>query len=117
MLCPKCVHEMETVSVEGIEINRCAHCFGIWFDRLEKEDLRKLKGAESVDVGDEFVGARYDQIQQIDCPKCGTPALHVNVQEPTIRLRSVRPAAARSSTRASSGTTSRKRLSSSSRRC
>ena len=86
MLCPKCVHEMETVSAEGIEIDRCAHCFGIWFDRLEKEDLRKLKGAESVDVGDEFVGARYDQIQQIDCPKCGTPALHVNVQEPTIRF-------------------------------
>ena len=85
MLCPKCVHEMETVSVEGIEIDRYTLCFGIWFDRLEKEDLRQLKG-ESVDVGDEFVGARYDQIQQIDCPKCGTPALHVKVQEPTTRF-------------------------------
>ena len=37
MLCPKCVHEMETVSVDGIEVDRCTQCYGIWFDRLERK--------------------------------------------------------------------------------
>ena len=54
--------------------------------QAREEDLKKLRGAEAVDVGDEFVGARYDQIQQIDCPKCGTKALHIEVEDPFIRF-------------------------------
>ena len=48
------------VTVVDVEIDRCAQCFGIWFDQLEKEDLRKLEGTEAFDIDDEFVGAQYD---------------------------------------------------------
>lgn len=86
MQCPKCTHDMQTVTVDDIDIDRCTRCFGIWFDRLEKEDLRKLEGAEEIDIGDEFVGAQYDQIQEINCPKCQIPALHVETEAPCIRF-------------------------------
>ncbi len=86
MKCPKCQNDMESINYNSIEIDRCTHCFGIWFDQLEKEDLKHLKGAESIDIGDEFVGAKFDRIEQINCPKCNVPARHVEVVEPFIRF-------------------------------
>ncbi len=73
MLCPKCEHELEVINFDDIEIDRCTNCFGIWFDHLEQEDLKKLEGADSIDIGDEFVGAKYDNIREVDCPKCTVP--------------------------------------------
>jgi Zn-finger nucleic acid-binding protein len=33
---------MESVSYQGVEVDRCAKCAGLWFDMLEAEDLKKL---------------------------------------------------------------------------
>ena len=40
MNCPKCDGEFEKVTFSGIEIERCMSCAGLWFDLMEKEDLR-----------------------------------------------------------------------------
>ena len=37
--CPKCGHDMEVVSMEGIELDTCKFCAGIYFDRGELESL------------------------------------------------------------------------------
>ena len=72
MKCPKCESAMEKVRYSGIEVDRCIKCKGIWFDILEHEDLKKIEGSESIDIGDEQVGEKYDKIRKIDCPICHT---------------------------------------------
>jgi len=39
MKCPKCGHEMKEVDMQGIKVDRCSHCSGIYFDRGELELL------------------------------------------------------------------------------
>ncbi len=71
--CPKCQHGMEEVSHEGVTIDRCTNCHGMWFDGDEAEQLRVIKGSESVDIGDPKEGWKYDSRADIDCPHCGKP--------------------------------------------
>lgn len=63
---------MEPVTFNEVEIDRCTRCYGLFFDHLERETLRKMEGAEMLDVGDDFVGARFNQIMDVPCPKCQT---------------------------------------------
>ena len=35
MRCPKCGHEMKEEALEGVTIDRCSHCEGIYFDAGE----------------------------------------------------------------------------------
>ena len=39
MKCPKCGHDMETVILEGIDVENCTFCKGVYFDRSEIESL------------------------------------------------------------------------------
>ena len=70
MECPKCKSEFEHIKFQEIGIDRCTSCHGLWFDMLEKDDLLKLQGSESIDIGDEQVGQQYREMRDIDCPKC-----------------------------------------------
>jgi Zn-finger nucleic acid-binding protein len=82
MECPKCLNKMEVIDFRGIEIDRCTDCFGMFFDHLEKEDLKMLRRAESIDIGDDFVGARFNEILDVACPKCKVKMNHVFQEEP-----------------------------------
>jgi len=46
MCCPKCGHRMETKDLEGIEIEICSLCEGIYLDRGELEDLFMKKNEQ-----------------------------------------------------------------------
>jgi uncharacterized protein len=61
---------MEKVVFHGIEIDRCLDCRGLWFGELEKEALRKMRGADKIDVGDAKVGREFNKVDMIDCPHC-----------------------------------------------
>lgn len=40
MICPKCkTKDLAEFAVEGIAVDRCPSCSGIWFDRQELSDL------------------------------------------------------------------------------
>jgi uncharacterized protein len=39
MRCPKCGMELETLTVQGVEIDRCHSCNGTWLDEGELEQL------------------------------------------------------------------------------
>jgi len=75
MQCPKCNSAFETIAFEYIEVERCTNCKGIWFKHLEKEDLKQIEGSESIDIGDEQVGKEYNQMREINCPRCDVKML------------------------------------------
>lgn len=82
MNCPKCNAAMGAVKFKDVEVDRCSSCEGLWFDLLEHEDLKKLKGAAgAVDTGQASLGERMDATRRIDCPKCHTRMISVHVPD------------------------------------
>ena len=72
MNCPKCKSAMETVEYHLIIVDRCKTCKGLWFDMLEAEQLKEIKGSAQIDIGDPKVGEEYNKIDKVNCPKCNT---------------------------------------------
>src|SRR5438067_315826 len=70
MDCPKCGALMQLVEFGGVEIDRCTGCGGIWLDPMEPEQLRALAGSESIDTGSAARGARMNDAEEVDCPRC-----------------------------------------------
>ena len=71
--CPKCGHGMSEIMHEGITIDRCSNCQGLWFDEDEAQQLKKLKGSRLLDKGDATEGWKWDSRADINCPRCGKP--------------------------------------------
>ena len=72
MNCPKCNAVMEKVTYEGVEVDRCTGCQGIWFDFREQQQLKKVKGAAAgIDVGDPAAGRKMNEVGKINCPRDG----------------------------------------------
>lgn len=85
MQCPKCHSEFNTIEYEGIEVDKCSNCEGIWFDILEHQELKAVKGSESIDSGDSKKGQEYNIIDKIICPKCKTQMIRmVDMEQPHI---------------------------------
>jgi len=40
-ICPECIHSLESQRVEGVEIERCMYCKGVWLDAGEYDAVRK----------------------------------------------------------------------------
>ena len=79
MNCPKCVGKLQKETMEGIEVDSCFTCEGIWFDAGELEEVlkRDAKDFELIDVGkEEFDGTEMASLaRELDakagkCPKC-----------------------------------------------
>ena len=71
--CPKCGGTLEAIMYEGIEVDRCCQCKGIWFDSSEAENLKKLKGSEKIDIGNlntENPTETETLDTNIPCPHC-----------------------------------------------
>ena len=77
MKCPKCDQDMEAVEYQGIEVDRCRGCGGIWFDMLEAEYLKRIQGSEGIDVGDPETGEQLNTVDRVKCPKCREPMLRM----------------------------------------
>ncbi len=45
MKCPKCGHDLKTEDLDGIEIDRCSFCEGVFFDAGELDQLFLTKKA------------------------------------------------------------------------
>jgi uncharacterized protein len=43
MHCPKCGMDLQTISLQGVQVDRCFNCHGTWLDEGE---LERLTGAE-----------------------------------------------------------------------
>lgn len=71
--CPKCDHGMEEITHEGVAIDRCTNCLGLWFDNDEIEQLKAIKDGHLLDIGDAKLGWKWDSHADISCPRCGEP--------------------------------------------
>jgi PAT family beta-lactamase induction signal transducer AmpG len=71
MRCPKCRADMEQVTYEGVEIDRCGLCQGMWFDAGEVEALAHKEAALAIDTGSARQGRQYNVIDDYRCPRCG----------------------------------------------
>ena len=40
-VCPECTQPLESQRIEGVEIDRCTHCKGVWLDAGEYDAVRK----------------------------------------------------------------------------
>jgi PAT family beta-lactamase induction signal transducer AmpG len=69
--CPKCRADMEQVTHEGIEVDRCSLCKGIWFDAGEIEALTEKQAAAVLDTGEVETGRQQDGTRDYECPRCG----------------------------------------------
>jgi Zn-finger nucleic acid-binding protein len=61
---------MATVEFEGVEVDRCKNCQGIWFDVGETDWLLGEDAAGAIDTGDPAVGKHTNQIVRYRCPRC-----------------------------------------------
>ena len=85
MKCPKCHTDMKKIEFEGVEVDRCFNCYGLWFDFQEQKQLKDKKGAIELDSGDVATGQRTNLIRQVYCPRDGalmTPM--VDLKQPHI---------------------------------
>ena len=71
MECPKCHAAMELITFDGVTVDRCTGCKGIWFDANEQKWLKEKKGSEAIDTGDTTVGKNMDKITNYNCLRCG----------------------------------------------
>ena len=78
LICPKCEGNLAKVIYEETEIDRCPQCQGIWFDSSEAEQLKNLKGSETIDSGD-FQGENPSKSlpERVNCPRCQVPMLKI----------------------------------------
>ena len=74
---------MKPVLFDEIELDRCQHCGGIWFDNYEEARLKKLQGSEAVDSGDPVVGRKFNEYDQIKCPRHDIQMLSMVVVDQT----------------------------------
>ena len=89
MNCPKCQGNMESVTYGGLDVTRCAGCGGLWFESLEVERLKKLKGSESIDTGNAAKGKQMDAVNTIQCPVCHTLMIRmVDMDHPDVHFES-----------------------------
>ncbi|YAI81958.1 MAG: zf-TFIIB domain-containing protein [cyanobacterium endosymbiont of Rhopalodia sterrenbergii] len=77
-ICPKCEGNLEKVIYEETEVDRCCQCRGIWFDSLEAEQLKNLKGSETIDLGNFQEESPSESLQKkVNCPRCQVPMLKI----------------------------------------
>ncbi len=73
MQCPKCDGTMAVKNYgRSISINRCGDCQGLFVKPNVLLEMKQEWMSEVLDMGDRAVGRKYDAVDEIDCPECGT---------------------------------------------
>jgi len=76
MRCPACRAELVVVEREGVELDWCPFCHGLWFDAGELAALAATLGVEIPElVGDREKGPR-------PCPRCKTSMDTLHLAQP-----------------------------------
>jgi PAT family beta-lactamase induction signal transducer AmpG len=73
MRCPKCRSDMEQITIDGTEVDRCSSCYGLWFDDGELSKLRNKEAAAVLDIGNIKTGKKQNKIEHYRCPRCAGP--------------------------------------------
>ena len=60
LLCPSCGSIMDMESIDGIEIDVCLQCNGVWLDSDELEKLKELESKDIEQLSPEKLAELYD---------------------------------------------------------
>ena len=84
--CPKCRKEpLRREEHDGVEVDRCQQCKGLWFDAGELESIKGMAAAVELDSGDIETGKHHDAMRIYDCPRCGgTMTSAIDPRQPII---------------------------------
>ena len=75
------MEEQKILTQSGeVHIDKCSRCSGLWFDLGEAEQLKDDWTSVFLDDGDAKIGKIYNEITQIDCPRCHAHMASVNDQ-------------------------------------
>ncbi|MBI3928748.1 MAG: zf-TFIIB domain-containing protein [Armatimonadetes bacterium] len=84
--CPACSESMSVVDINGLEIDECRHCDGMWLDRGEPERLSFLdvvrKGLLQPTGFDDT--RRVVPRAERGCPRCGSIFDHYRIRGITV---------------------------------
>ncbi len=86
MQCPKCDGETDRVYDQDVMIDRCNNCHGLYFDQLTQQDLALVADQVGLDTGDEEVGAEFNALVYVECPRCDRIMDQRLIEEP-VRIR------------------------------
>ena len=70
MRCPKCRSDMEQITIDGTEVDRCSSCHGLWFDDGELSKLSRKEAVAVLDIGNIKTGKKQNKIEDYRCPRC-----------------------------------------------
>ncbi len=71
MKCPKCkIAEMLPATYEGVEVDRCPRCEGMYFDKGELEHMLVSRSAEGVDRSEFTVLSDKHDMMVGRCQRC-----------------------------------------------
>lgn len=70
MVCPVCSEAMVAYEWEGVEIDSCAVCGGVWLDAGEVEVIAELAGVDRGPVSDALSRANGPAHATRRCPRC-----------------------------------------------
>ena len=65
LLCPSCGSLMDDEHAEGIEIDVCLKCNGVWLDKNELDQLRTIDPAKMKSLSPEKLAELYDADQSV----------------------------------------------------
>lgn len=77
MKCPTCVEEVLVMTArQGVEIDYCPNCRGVWLDRDELDKIIERSMAETGSAGAGAVQPGYGQVQRGGCDDRGIYGNH-----------------------------------------
>jgi Zn-finger nucleic acid-binding protein len=77
MKCPRCIeYELKTVQADGVEVDQCENCLGIWCDVSEMKELVSARGLGAIRLTGKPGGMRT--VLPLTCPRDGAALDMVN---------------------------------------
>lgn len=81
-MCPQCREPMIACELEGVEIDQCLDCRGIWLDAGELEMLTELAGVDPGGMTAALGAAAHIRRTQRRCPRCNRKMQLISVGRP-----------------------------------
>ena len=75
MRCPKCDVEMMSFAFQGIEVDRCPQCDGVWLDKGELEAILERNLGDAIEMVSFATMPRVDDDAPATCHRCGEPMI------------------------------------------
>lgn len=85
--CPRCGGPMEELAIEGVSLQRCRSCRGLWFDAGELEKVLALSPRPAIDEKQRSRPPAKEGGPKLQCPRCGGQLIKMHhLRNPQVTL-------------------------------